>query len=376
METFVLTNRHALVKISTDEGVAGWGEHTLENWVRTVTAAVERMADHLIGADPLAITRLWQTLARGGYYRGGPVLSSAMAGLDQALWDLKGRWHGVPVHSLLGGPVRDSVRLYAHANADGRTGSPQRALTHVAAGFDLVKVAPPGPLAFMDGPGVLDAIVDDLTELRQAVGPAVDLALDLHGRCSIPLARRLLPRLEPLGLAFVEEPLRPEHSALIGRLVDSSPVPIATGERLYSRTDFRAVLESGVAFVQPDVSHAGGITECFRIGTQAEVYDAQLAPHSPVGPVALASCLQLGFAMPNFYAQEQSLNLHLGPAESAQVLRDPSVLRAVDGRIPLLSGPGLGIEIDEDAVRSLVDDGPLAAGSPTWIYPDGGFAEW
>ncbi|TDV57654.1 galactonate dehydratase [Actinophytocola oryzae] len=373
VETFVLTNRHALVKVSTDEGVSGWGECTLENWVRTVTAAVERMTEHLLGADPLHITALWQTLARGGYYRGGPVLSSAVAGIDQALWDIKGRWHDVPVHELLGGPTRDTARIYAHANRPGATGDPVRAAEHVAAGLDLIKVAPQSRIEFLESP---DRLVADLAAVREAVGGGVDIAVDLHGRCSVPQSRRLLPLLAPLGIAFAEEPLRPEHSDLVGTLVDCSPVPIATGERLYSRTDFRRVLEAGVALVQPDVSHAGGITECFRIATQAETYDARIAPHSPIGPVALAACLQLAFAVPNFYAQEQSLNLHLGPSDSTAVLDDPSPLTPVDGHIPRLTGPGLGITVDEDAVRAAVDHGPLTPGSPTWHHPDGSFAEW
>ncbi|WP_279580559.1 galactonate dehydratase [Fodinicola feengrottensis] len=293
VETFVLTNRHALVKVSTDEGVAGWGECTLENWVRTVAAAVERMTDHLLGANPLRITALWQTLARGGFYRGGPVLSSAVAGLDQALWDIKGRWHGVPVHELLGGPTRDSARIYAHANASDRTGDPRRAREHAAAGITLIKVAPQHQIGFLESP---DPMLADLAAVREAVGGSVDIGLDLHGRSSVPQSRRLLPLLAPLGIAFVEEPLRPEHSDQLGSLVNCSPVPLAVGERLYSRTDFRRVLEAGVAIVQPDLSHAGGITECFRIATQAETYDAQIAPHSPIGPVALAACLQLAFA--------------------------------------------------------------------------------
>ncbi|MEU4237563.1 galactonate dehydratase [Actinoplanes sp. NPDC026619] len=376
VETFVLSNRHALVKISTDDGLAGWGECTLENWVRTVVAAVQRLTEHLIGADPRPITGLWQTLSRGGFYRGGPVLSSAVAGLDQALWDLKGRSLGAPVHELLGGPVRHSARVYGHANAPGRTGDPDRARAHVAAGLDLVKVAPQHQLDYLASPSALNRMVADLTDVRAAVGDTVDIALDLHGRCSVPLARRLLPRLEPLGIAFVEEPVRPEHSHLLSEVVRSSPVPIATGERLYSRAEFQPVLAAGVAIVQPDVSHAGGITEVFRIATMAETYDAQLAPHSPLGPVALAASLQLAFAVPNFYAQEQSLDLHLGSSAAARVLADPAVLTPVGGRIPRLTGPGLGIEIDEDAVRAAVDDGPLAAGSPVWLLPDGGFAEW
>ncbi|GAA5185272.1 galactonate dehydratase [Rugosimonospora acidiphila] len=376
VETFVLSNRQALVKVSTDEGVAGWGEHTLENWVRTSSAAVERMSEHLVGADPLRITGLWQTLTRGGFYRGGPVLSSAVAGLDQALWDIKGRWLGVPVHELLGGPTRDAARIYAHANGPERTGDLQRARAHVTAGIDLLKVAPHGRIEFLEKPEHLDTLLAELAQLRAAVGTGVDLAIDLHGRFSLPLSRRLLPRLDALGIAFVEEPVRPEHSDLIGDLVRCSPIPVATGERLYSRAEFRRVLDAGVAIVQPDVCHAGGITECFRIATQAETYDAQLAPHCPLGPVALAASLQLAFAVPNFYAQEQVLDLHLGTSPAATVLTNPQVLVPIDGRIPRLTGPGLGVEVDEDAVRAAVDAGRLAPGSPAWAHPDGSFAEW
>jgi galactonate dehydratase len=376
IETFVLSNRHALVKVSTDEGVAGWGEHTLENWAHTVTAAVERMSEHLIGADPLPVTRLWQTLARGGYYRGGPVLSSAVAGLDQALWDIKGRWLDAPVHELLGGPTRARARAYAHANRDGRTGDVDLARRHTAAGLSLLKVSPQAPVGFIESGAYLDQVVEQLWELRRSVGDDVGICLDLHGRYSVAMSRRLLPRLEPLGIAFAEEPLRPEHSDLIGDLVRCSPVPIATGERLFHRTEFRRVLEAGVAVVQPDLSHAGGITEAFRIATQAEIYDAQIAPHCPLGPLALAASLQVAFAVPNFYAQEMSFDPHLGPSADTRLLRDPSVLTPVDGYIPRPAGPGLGVEIDEDAVRAAVATGPLEPGSPTWSHEDGSFAEW
>jgi galactonate dehydratase len=179
-----------------------------------------------------------------------------------------------------------------------------------------------------------------------------------------------------LNIAFAEEPLRPEHSDLIGELVRCSPVPIATGERLFHRTEFRRVLEAGVAVVQPDLSHAGGITEVFRIATQAEVYDAQIAPHCPLGPIALAASLQVAFAVPNFYAQELSFNPHLGPSADTRLLRDASVLTPVGGRVARPVGPGLGVEVDEDAVRAAVAAGPLEPGSPTWTYDDGSFAEW
>lgn len=376
IETFVLSNRRALLKVSTDEGVSGWGEPVLENWARTTVAAVERMAEYLIGQDPLQITRHWQVLARGGFYRGGPILMSAVAGIDQALWDIKGKWHGVPVHELLGGPCRDRVRVYAHANTDGRVGDLELARRLIADGYTLLKVAPDGPQDFLGTLGALEGFLDDLGELREVLGPDIDFGVDLHGRLSVPQSLRVVPLLEPLFPAFVEEPLRPEHSDRIADIVRGTRVPIATGERLYSRTDFRGVLEAGIAIAQPDLSHAGGITECFRIATSAETYDIQIAPHCPLGPIALASCIQLDLAVPNFYAQEQGLNLHYGANAELDILHNPDVLRPIAGHIPRLTGPGLGVDVNEERVRELVVMGPLAAGSPVWTYPDGGFAEW
>lgn len=378
VETFVIDNRRVLVKISTDRGVSGWGEPTLETWARPIAAVVEQMAGALIGGDPRRITHHWQVLARGGFYRGGPVFHSALAGIDQALWDLKGRALGAPVHELLGGAVRSRMRIYAHTNAPGRIGDPVRAAQLVAAGYTFVKVAPSAQTHFIETQAYLDRFVSDLTELREAIGPDIDFAVDLHGRFSIPMSRRAFPLIEHLSPAFLEEPLRPEHSAMIGEIVRSTSAPIATGERLYSRTEFRSVLEAGVAVVQPDLSHAGGITECFRIATQAEIYDAQIAPHCPLGPVALAACLQVDAVVPNFLAQECVIDPHIPDAGlGLELLANPEVLRPVGGYIPLLTGPGLGIDIDEDAVRSRVATGQLAPGAGTWLYEDDdSFAEW
>jgi galactonate dehydratase len=293
------------------------------------------------------------------------------------LWDIKGRVLGAPVHELLGGPTRDRVRVYAHAGRAGRAGDSDRARTLVDAGYTLLKVAPDrGAVGFLETPAWADLFVDDLTTLRETVGRDVDIAIDFHGRLSVAQSRRILPQLVDIAPAFVEEPLRPEHSALIGDVVRASPIPIATGERLYARTEFRSVLEAGVAIVQPDISHAGGITECFRIATQAEIYDAQVAPHCPLGPLSLAACLQLDLAIPNFFAQEQVVDVHLPGAPALGIVANPEVLAMVDGAIPRLSGPGLGVDIDEDAVRARVMTGQLDPGSPVWSYPDGSFAEW
>lgn len=378
VETFVLSNRRLLVKITASSGQVGWGEATLENWVRPVAATIAEMRPLLIGSDPRRITHLWQVLTRGGFYRGGPVFGSAVSGIDIALWDLSGRALGAPIHELLGGATRDRVRIYAHANGrPGHAGSPQRATELIKHGYSMIKVAPDGQTAFLDTSTQLDSFVQDLTELRAAIGPDADFAVDLHGRFSVPQSRRVLQRIEHLNPIFIEEPLRPEHSGLIAEIVQLTGVPIATGERLFHRTEFRPVLEAGVAVVQPDLAHAGGITECFRIATQAEIYDAQIAPHCPLGPVALAACLQIDLAVPNTLAQECVIDLHRPDAGiGLELLGNPEVLTLHDGAVRRLTGPGLGIEINEEAVRAAVQQGNLPPGSPTWTYSDGSFAEW
>jgi galactonate dehydratase len=378
VETFVLGERQVLVRIGTDAGPVGWGDASLEHRPGTVAAAVRELSGALIGEDPLPVTRHWQRLARGGFYRGGAVLASAVAGLDQALWDLRGRWFDAPVHVLLGGPCRDRVRMYAHAGGTGgHTGSPQRARQLVADGYTLVKASIAGPVQFLDAPGVTRRFVADAEALRAAVGDGADFGIDLHGRVSVHHARRLADAVAHTAPAFLEEPLRPEHSRLIGRLTAATSVPIATGERLFGREEFLPVLEGGIAIAQPDPSHCGGITEVFRIATLAESYDVQVAPHCPIGPVALAACLQLDLAVPNFYAQEHVIDLRSAGSADLRVLRNPEVLVPVAGHIERPIGPGLGVDVDEAYVRANQrPDLSAPQGNPNWRYADGGFAEW
>jgi galactonate dehydratase len=378
VETFVLSERQLLVRIGTDEGIAGWGDASLEHRPGTVAAAIRELSGLLVGEDPLPVTAHWQRLARGGFYRAGSVFGSAVAGLDIALWDLRGRWFGRPIHELLGGPCRDRVRLYAHARGPaGHTGSPERARTIVDGGGTLVKASVAGPVGFLDTPAMTRRFVADLEALREAVGDNADFGIDLHGRVSLHQARRLADAVAHTAPAFFEEPLRPEHSRLIGQLVASTSIPIATGERLFSREDFLPVLAAGIAIAQPDPAHAGGITEVFRIATLAESYDVQIAPHCAVGPVAFAACVQLDLAVPNFFAQEHVINLTSADSPDLAFLRNPAVLVPVAGHLDRPTGPGLGIEIDEDAVRAAHrDDLLVPVGNPQWRYPDDSFAEW
>jgi galactonate dehydratase len=371
VETFVLGERQVLVRIGTDTGPAGWGDATLEHQPGTIVAAVRELSGRLLGTDPLPVTAHWQRLARGGFYRGGAVLASAVAGLDQALWDLRGRHYGVPVHELLGGPCRDRVRLYTHAR------DPAQAKALVADGYTLVKTPLPGPVGFLEPPAAVRRFAERARAFRAAVGDDADFAVDLHGRASVHQARRLADAIAGTAPAFLEEPLRPEHSHLLAQLTTATGIPIATGERLYSREEFLPVLAAGIAIAQPDLAHAGGITEVFRIATLAESYDVQVAPHCPLGPVALAACVQLDLAVPNFYAQEHVIDLRSAESADLAILRDPRPLIAHDGCLDRPAGPGLGIDVDEDKVRAAHRaDLLVPQGNPIWTQADGGFAEW
>ena len=377
VETFLVPPRWLFLKVSTDEGVTGWGEPVVEGRAASVAAAVQEMADLVVGQDPLRIEDHWQVLRRGGFYRGGPVLSSALAGFDQALWDIAGKYRGVPVHELLGGPVRDQVRVYSWVGGDRPSGIAEAVAAQVERGFSAVKMNGCGPMAAISTPAEAQGVLDRAREARAVLGPDRDLAIDFHGRVSPAMARRLLPMLEEVRPLFVEEPILPETqgSALAG-LVACSGVPIAVGERLYSRWEFKPVLDAGVAVLQPDPSHAGGISELRRIAALAEIYGASLAPHCPLGPISLASALQVAFATPNFLIQEQSLRMHYNVGtEYTDYLANPDVFTFVDGYAARPLGPGLGIEIDEDQVRRAASAGHTWR-SPVWRHDDGSFAEW
>jgi galactonate dehydratase len=368
--------RWLFLRVDTDEGVTGWGEPVVEGRAHTVAAAVEEFADYLIGQDPLRIEEHWNVLAKGGFYRGGPILSSALAGVDQALWDIAGKTLGVPVSQLLGGAVRDRIRVYSWIGGDDPADVAAAALEKVDAGFTAVKMNGSGPLRPLDTPAAAQGVADRVAAVREVLGPDRDVAVDFHGRMSLAMARRTLPLLEASAPLFVEEPVVPEVSELIGQVAASTPIPIALGERLYSRWDFRRVLGSGVAVIQPDLSHAGGISEVRKIATMAEAFDVALAPHCPLGPIALAASLQVGVVSPNLLIQEQSLGIHYNAgSDLLDYLLDASVFAYTDGYVPALTGPGLGIEIDVDEVERAAKVGHRWR-NPVWRRDDGAFAEW
>ncbi|MBD3003802.1 galactonate dehydratase [Streptomyces sp. 5-10] len=376
LETFLVAPRWLFLRIATDEGIIGWGEPVVEGRAETVRAAVHELADYLIGQDPLRIEDHWQVLTKGGFYRGGPILSSAVAGIDQALWDIAGKTYGVPVHRLLGGPVRDRVRMYAWIGGDRPSDVAELAKEQVRAGFTAVKMNGSAELAPIDTPARTAEVVERVTAVREVLGDERDIAVDFHGRVSTAMSRRLLPLLEPLHPMFVEEPVLPEHSSHLRSLVESTSVPLATGERLYSRWDFREVLASGIAVAQPDLSHAGGISEVRRIAAMAETYDVAMAPHCPLGPLALAASLQIAFAVPNFLIQEQSMGIHYNQQNDLlDYVMDPAPFRFDNGYAIAGARPGLGVEIDEKAVRRAAETGHRWR-NPVWRRTDGSFTEW
>ena len=376
VETFMVPPRWLFCRIETDDGTVGWGEPVVEGRAEVVRAAVEVFAEYLIGRDPLRIQDHWQVLTKGGFYRDGPVLSSAVAGIDQALWDIAGKTYGAPVYGLLGGAVRERIRVYAWIGGDEPAELADGIAAQVEAGFTAVKMNASGRMSPIATSAEVDGVLARAAAAREALGPDRDMAIDCHGRFTPATARRILPELAPYRPLFVEEPVLPEHHHALASLVQGSTVPLATGERIYSRAGFLPVLQAGVAVVQPDPSHAGGISEVSRIASLADTYGALFAPHCPLGPIALAANLQLGFATPNLLIQEQSLGIHYNnDADLLSYVLDPEPFRFVDGHALRTSLPGLGVTVDEAAVRA-ADRAGHRWRNPVWRQPDGTLAEW
>ncbi|MFB9330840.1 galactonate dehydratase [Paenibacillus aurantiacus] len=376
-ETFIVPPRWLFLKIETDEGIVGWGEPIVEGKAHTVQAAVDELMDALIGQNPLRIEDHWQVMYRGGFYRGGAILMSAIAGIDQALWDIKGKYYNAPIHELLGGACRDSMRVYSWIGGDRPGDVGRAALEKKQAGFTAVKMNATEELQFIDSYEKIDRVVERVAAIRESAGPHFGIGVDFHGRVHKPMAKALAKALEPYRLLFIEEPVLPEHNDALRDIATHTSTPIATGERMFSRWDFKALLQSGyVDIIQPDLSHAGGITECKKIFAMAEAYDVAVAPHCPLGPIALAACLQVDATAYNAVIQEQSLGIHYNENNDLlDYLTDPTVFAYQDGHVRIPSGPGLGITVDEDVVRKMAQIGHRWR-NPLWRHQDGSVAEW
>lgn len=377
LETFIVPPRWLFLKIETDEGIFGWGEPVVEGRAATVEAAVHELSDYLIGKDPRRIEDLWQTMYRSGFYRGGPILMSAIAGIDQALWDIKGKYHNAPISELMGGAVRDSVRVYSWIGGDRPNDVGTAAKEAVKAGFTAVKMNGTEELQYIDSYEKVDQAVERIAAVREAVGQYIGIGIDFHGRVHKPMAKILVKELEQFRPMFIEEPVLPENNEALREIARITNIPIATGERMYSKWDFKKILSDGyVDIIQPDLSHAGGITECKKIFAMAEAYDVAVAPHCPLGPIALASCLQVDATSHNVFIQEQSLGIHYNKgSDLLDYLNDKTVFEYKEGYVDMLQNAGLGISINEDYVREQAKIGHNWK-NPVWRHKDGTIAEW
>lgn len=377
LETFIVPPRWCFLKIETDEGVTGWGEPVVEGRAHTVEAAVHELSDYLIGADPHRIEDLWQVMYRAGFYRGGAVFMSAIAGIDQALWDIKGKALGTPVYNLLGGACRDSIRVYSWIGGDRPADTGEAARKAREAGFTAIKMNATEEMQFVDSYRKVDEVLERVQAVREATDPDFGIAVDFHGRVHRPMAKVLAKELEPLRLMFIEEPVLSEHTEALRDIKNVTSTPIALGERLYSRWDFKQILQEGLAdILQPDLSHAGGITECRKIAAMAESYDVALAPHCPLGPIALAACLQVDAVSYNAFIQEQSLGIHYNAgSDLLDYLTDKTVFDYAGGYVQMPAGAGLGVTVNEEHVREMAKQGHRWR-NPVWRHGDGSVAEW
>ncbi len=377
LKTYIVAPRWLFLKVETDEGISGWGEPVLEGHAETLATKIAELSDFVIGLDPRRIEDIWQMLYRNGCYRGGPVLMSAISGLDTALWDIKGRALGVPIYELLGGPVRDTVRSYCWIGGDRPSGLIEGATALRDKGFDAVKFNICEELQIVDTYAKVDGIIQRLFELRDAVGATMDLAFDFHGRVHLPMARVLLKELEPLRPIFVEDAVVSAMVESMADLARSTSIPLCIGERLHSRYDFKKVFELRAAqVINPDPAHVGGISETIRIGHWAEAYDVALAPHCPLGPIALASCLQVNAVCHNAFIQEQSLGIHYNQGGDLLDYTLPGHgFTLTNGRLTIPTGPGLGIEVNEEKVIEASKIGHKWR-APIWRHQDGSIAEW
>ena len=377
LTTFQVAPRWLFLKIETDAGLVGWGEPVLEGHAATLAAKIDELRPFMIGRNPLHIEDTWQAIYRNGCYRGGPVLMIALSGIDMALWDIKGKYFDAPVHALFGGPVRQSVRSYCWIGGDRPANLIAGAKALLAAGYDACKFNICGELQIVDTAAKVDQIVGQLADLRAAVGSAMDLAFDFHGRVHAPMAKVLLREIEHLRPIFIEDAVVSTQIDAMADLARYTSIPLVIGERLHSRYDFKRVFETRAASViNPDTAHVGGISEMVRIGAMAEAYDVALAPHCPLGPIALAACLQVDAICHNAFIQEQSLGIHYNQGgDLTDYVTKAGGFTLQDGHLLIPQGPGLGIEVDEAAVILAAKKGHDWR-APVWRHKDGSIAEW
>jgi len=376
LKLFEIPPRWLFLKITTDTGLTGWGEPIVEGRARTVKEAVHELSEYLIGENPLKIEDHWQKLYRGGFYRGGAILMSAIAGIDQALWDIKGKYYNAPIYEFLGGRTRNKIEVYSWIGGDKPKDVAKYAKIRKEQGFKAIKMNATNEVNYIDDFSKIDAVIERVKTIKETVGNNFKIAVDFHGRLHKGMACVLARELEPYNLMFIEEPVLSENYEAIKDLRKYS-TPIALGERLFSRWDYKHIIDEGlVDIIQPDLSHAGGISETKKIAVMAEAYDIAVAPHAPIGPINLAAALQLDGCTPNAIIQEQSLNIHYNEKyDLLYYVKNKDIFNYKDGYVNIPDKPGLGIEIDEEKVVTMSKDSHNWK-SPIWRNEDGTIAEW
>lgn len=377
VNTYLVRPRWGFVEIETDEGITGWGEAVLEGHAGTVLRCVEEMKEYLLQADPSRIEDIWTTLYRAGFYRGGGIMMSAISGIDQALWDIKGKVFRAPVYELMGGACRDKMRVYSWVGGDRPSDVGRAAREKLEEGFTAVKMNATEELQMIDSYDKIDAVLERVAAIRESCGRAFGIAIDFHGRVHKPMAKVLAKKLEEFDPMFLEEPVLCENMEAFAEIAAACNIPIATGERLYSRWDFKRLLQAGgVDIIQPDLSHAGGITEVKKIAAMAEAYDVALAPHCPLGPIALAACLNVDATCYNAVIQEQSIGIHYNVGKSVlDYVENREDFAFTDGFVRLPQKPGLGVEVNKELVEE-ENRTPHNWKNPVWRHADGSIAEW
>ncbi len=377
MNLYPVPPRWLFLEIETDERITGWGEPVVEGRASVVRSAVEDFSQYLIGKNPLLIEDHWQTMYRGGFYRGGPEVMSAIAGIDQALWDIKGKYYQAPVYELLGGKCRDRLKIYSWVGGD----RPSELLEGISAlmdsGCTAVKMNATEEMHYVDSFAKIQQVAERIAAVREQFGYQIDIGVDFHGRVHKTMAKVLAKELEPFKLMFIEEPVLSQNNEALREIAHHTSTPIATGERMYSRWDYKQLLIDGyVDIIQPDLSHAGGISEVKKIAAMAEAFDVGVAPHCPLGPIALAACIQVDACTPNAFIQEQSLGIHYNKGgDLLDYLMNKEVFRFENGFIQIPDGPGLGISVNKEKV---VEAAKIEHNwkNPLWRNYDGTVAEW
>lgn len=368
--------RWIFARVSTDEGIEGWGEMISGTKTETVMAGAKELAERIIGRDPFEIERIWQELHRS-FFRGGPINGTIVSGLEMALWDIKGKAFGVPVYELLGGAARDRIKVYSWIGGDRPSDVGAGALDRLNKGFTAVKMNATDELHYVDSYEKVQAVVDRVASIRETCGDKMAIGVDFHGRVHKPMAKVLAKALEPYHLMFIEEPVLPENWEAFDQIAREVAIPIATGERLYTRWEFKRLFQQGVVdIVQPDVAMCGGILETRKICAMAEAYDMAAAPHAPYGPIALAATLQVDACTPNVFIQEQSLGIHYNQGfDLLDFVKNKDIFAYENGYVKLPTKPGLGLDMDIDKIEEISAEG-LHWTNPSWKNYDGTIAEW